>query len=142
MSSRRPKKTSVRPERVMSGEENRKKFAPNALRLNGFPLDYGWFSIQSRGKLSIVEGDADENQTARIPIRVYLKRGKTIVTPDRAGGCQGATEVDLAEIMSLARAGDELVVEPVRKEDAMAKRVIFLKLFWFLPNKNVKGPGC
>ncbi|MGA0559804.1 hypothetical protein ACO2Q8_24295 [Larkinella sp. VNQ87] len=122
-----------------TGEERKKTFSANPLLLNGLPVDYAWFSIQSRGKLSVVEGDPSEPGCNRIPIRVYLRREGRIVS-----SCQpvaGANEVDLADIMPLAHHGDEFVIEPTRKEDAMAKRVIRLKLFWFFSNTR-PGPGC
>ena len=124
---------------VTTGEEKRKTFSSNPLLLNGLPLNYAWFSIQSRGKLAVVEGNPSESGCNRIPIRVYLRREGQIVNT-----CQpvaGANEVDLADIMHRARHGDELVIEPTRKEDAMAKRVIRLKLFWFFSNTRPE-PGC
>ncbi|GAB3316703.1 hypothetical protein GCM10027299_07270 [Larkinella ripae] len=129
--------------RGLTGEEEKRVFYGNPLLVDGFPLDYTWFSIQSRGKLSVVAGDPSEPDAVKIPIRVYLRREGVNVGPDGSGMCRGAVDVNLAEVMSGARAGDELVIEPLRKEDAVARRVIRLKLFWFLPNPmGRKGDGC
>lgn len=127
-------------------EPTRKKaFSSNPLTVNGLSLDYTLFSIYSRGKLAVVEGNPEAPNATRIPFRVYLKRSGVIIRPEKPQLCQDMTEVDLKDVLTRARVGDELVIEPIRKEDAMARRTIRLRDFWFPMIMIVPrgaGDGC
>lgn len=123
-------------------EKKAKVFANNPLVLDGIELDYSFFSLSSRGKLAVVAGDPNSADAVKIPFRAYLRRnGKPVNGAKPEVGC-ATSEVELADVLAYARIGDELVIEPTRKEDAVAKRVIRLKLFWFLKLPFEKGDGC
>ncbi|GAB3264238.1 hypothetical protein GCM10027347_31160 [Larkinella harenae] len=110
--------------------------------LNGIALDHAFFSINSRGKLAVVKGDPSSPRSVKIPFQVYLKRSGNVIRPSKEHcDWQGVT-VDLGPVMALAAVGDELVIEPLRSEDALARRVIRLKLFWFLSLTSGKDEGC
>ncbi|MRS64213.1 hypothetical protein [Larkinella terrae] len=136
--------------RVSDSYENRKStddkktkaFSDNPLLLDGIPLDYSFFSLTSRGKLAIVAGDPYSADAVKVPFRAYLRRdGKPLNKVKEGTACE-TDEVELANVLAFAQAGDELVIEPTRKEDAVARRVIRLKLFWFLKLPFQKGDGC
>ncbi|GAB3909636.1 hypothetical protein GCM10028803_47550 [Larkinella knui] len=123
-------------------EKKTKEFSDNPLLLDGITLDYSFFSLSSRGKLTVVAGDPYSPDAVKIPFRVYLSRDGKQLTMGKANiRCQ-ASEIDLADVLAYAHVGDDLVIEPIRKEDAVAKRIIPLKLFWFLKLPFKKGDGC
>lgn len=112
--------------------ERKKIFFANPLTVNGLVLNQTYFSIHSRGKLAVVEGNPDVAGASRIPFRAYLKRGGMVIQT-RLSDAGSAFEVELADVLQTARIGDELVIEPTRPEDAMARRIIKFRNFWFLP---------
>ncbi|MGM9507058.1 hypothetical protein ACS5NO_05010 [Larkinella sp. GY13] len=125
-----------------TAEKKTKEFSDNPLLLDGIPLDYSFFSLNSRGKLAVVAGDPYSPDAIKIPFRVYLRRdGKPLNRTKADGHCEKA-EIELSDVLAYAQAGDDLVIEPIRKEDAVARRIIRLKLFWFLKLPFRKGDGC
>jgi hypothetical protein len=126
-----------------SADEKRKKeFSDNPLVLDGISLDYSFFSLSSRGKLSVVAGDPYSPDAIKIPFRAYLRRdGKPLNMAKADGNCE-KVEIELSDVLAYAHVGDDLVIEPTRKEDVVAKRVIRLKLFWFLKLPFRQGDGC
>ena len=97
-------------------------FLCNPLMLNGKPLDYGEFNLQSQGELTVSKGAAITGQTTQIPFYVYLRRnGNKLLIP---GPKQ--TKIDISEILRHAAPGDHLVIEPVNKEDGPVKRILKL----------------
>ncbi|WP_460969272.1 hypothetical protein [Spirosoma migulaei] len=124
-------------------------FYGNPLTLNGKPLNYSSFSMSSRGILAVVEGDPGSKDATKVPFRVYLKRAGAVVTPYGSDNTQPVYyEIEMAAVLALARPGDDLVIEPTRKPDLVAKRVIKLRpLNTCLPPNwlffSVNGlPGC
>ncbi|RRA99793.1 hypothetical protein [Larkinella rosea] len=134
--------TDSHESRKLTEEKKTKVFAHNPLVLDGIELDYSFFSLTSRGKLAVVAGDPNSADAVKIPFRAYLRRdGKPLNKGQATTVCE-RDEVELSEVLASAQVGDELVIEPTRKEDAVAKRIIRLKLFWFLKLPFQKGDGC
>lgn len=103
-------------------------FLSNPLRLNGKPLDYSVFGMRTKGELTLAKETTIAGQTIQIPFYVYLRRNGNIVhissevKPDTK-----QTKIELSQILDFAKPGDQLIIEPVNKEDGPAKRI--LKLF-------------
>lgn len=120
----------VHPEPQRNAEISESFFNCNPLTINGKPLDYRDFSVASIGVLAVVAGNPDAVGATRIPFRIYLQRdGKRIGV-----GASNATQVDLAPVLTFAKPGDYLIVEPTRKCDWRAKRTVLVKESPFLPN--------
>ena len=128
--------------RKSTDEKKTKEFSDNPLLLDGISLDYSFFSLSSRGKLAVVSGDPYSPDATKIPFRVYLRRDGKLLPMGKADGSCKAAEIELADVLAFAHVGDDLVIEPTRKEDAVARRIIRLKLFWFLKLPFRKGDGC
>jgi hypothetical protein len=128
--------------RKLTDEKKAKVFANNPLVLDGIELDYSFFSLSSRGKLAVVAGDPNSADAVKVPFRAYLRRDGKPLNKSKANAACEVDEVELADVLASARVGDELVIEPTRKEDAVAMRIIRLKLFWFLKLPFQKGDGC
>lgn len=107
-------------------------FYGNLLMLDGQPLDYGVFSLRSKGELTLLKEGAITGQTMQIPFYVYLRRlGNNVLIPGKERPDIHQIKVDISEILQYAAPWDQLVIEPVRKEDAPAKRIL-----------NLLGGGC
>lgn len=103
------------------------KFFCNPLLLDEKPLDYDAFSLRSKGELTVIKGAAITGQIIQVPFLVYLRRsGDKVIIPGKDGAGPGKTKIEISEILKHAKPGDELVIEPVRKEDGLAKRILKL----------------
>lgn len=108
-------------------ENPESNFYYNPLLLNGKTMDITSLSTVTRGKLSMIKGDPESSQKTAVPFLVYLVRaGKRVGSPSCANN-QGVTEVELSNVLSMAKAGDQLVLEPVGKEEKTGRRVIQVK---------------
>lgn len=102
-------------------------FLCNPLLLNGKPLDYGEFSLKSKGDLTVSKGTAIPGQTTRVPFYVYLRRdGNKVVIPGKERPDPNQIKIDISEILRHAAPGDQLVIEAVKKEDGPVKRILKL----------------
>lgn len=107
-------------------------FYDNPLMLDGKPLDYGTFSLRSKGELTVVKGAAITGQTTQVAFYVYLRRlGSNVLIPGRERPDINQIKVDISEVLQYAQPWDQLVIEPVRKEDGPVKRIL-----------NLLGGGC
>ncbi|MFN8346330.1 MAG: hypothetical protein U0X91_15110 [Spirosomataceae bacterium] len=129
-----------------SGEEY---FYGNPLVLNGKPLDYMTFWKGSKGVLALVKGNPNSSTPLKVPFRIYLKHDGQVVNKGLSSDTRELYEVEIAHILALAQFGDQLVVEPVRRSDANAKRIINLTkidlmymIFSPLLAKQKNGDGC
>ena len=145
------RKKVIRPDNKVYRDEPAKKvnFYGNPLTLNGKTLNYSSFSMSSRGMLAVVDGDPESKEATKVPFRIYFKRAGAIVMPNISDNTQPVYyDIEVAAILALAHPGDDLVIEPTRKTDLVAKRVIKLKpLNSCLPPNwlffSVNGlPGC
>jgi hypothetical protein len=102
-------------------------FFINPLLLDGNTLDYSTFSLQSKGELSLVKGGALTGNPIQIPFYVYLRRnGRIIQLHGEETLKLKRLKIDLSMIMKFALPGDQLIIEPVNKEDWQAKRILKL----------------
>lgn len=102
-------------------------FFCNPLLLDGKPLDYGEFTLLSKGELAVVKGAAITGETTQVPFYVYLRRnGNKVLIAGKERLDPKQIKVDLSEILKQAAPGDYLVIEAVRKEDGAVKRILKL----------------
>jgi len=109
-----------------SSEGSENVFYGNPLILNGRSLDYNFFSKNSRGVLALVKGNPNSTDSPKVPFKIYLKHSGQIVNKGLSSDTHERYQVEVSGILALAQYGDELVIEPTRKSDAVAKRVIHL----------------
>ncbi|UFH53747.1 hypothetical protein [Spirosoma sp. KNUC1025] len=115
-------------------------FLSNPLTLNGKTLDHATFSIISQGKLAVVAGNPETEEATKIPFRIYIRRGSTVLQEGASGEVY---DVDIASVLAFAQLGDELVIDPVRETDEPARRVLKVKVLnlnWLF--RNWVSPGC
>jgi hypothetical protein len=102
-------------------------FFSNPLLLNGKPLDYSEFTLDSKGILTVIKGDVKTGVTTQVAFNVYLRRNGIkvrVLGKERRGLEQ--LKIELSEILLFARHGDQLVIEAIRKEDGAVKRILKL----------------
>jgi hypothetical protein len=105
-----------------SGQPN-SNFYCNPLMLEGVAFNYNAFTLKSKGELKLTKGDPKSGKMVEIPFYLYLRRNGMTVT--RTFG-EGAifSKAGVSVILKVAQDGDELIVEPVNKEDWPAKRIV------------------
>ncbi len=120
-------------------------FYDNPLLLNDKPFNYAEFSVVSSGMLTVVAGNPETDEAEKIPFRIYLRRNGKNINNGASDTTRSLLMVEVATVLTLAKSGDYLVIEPTRKSDAKAWRSIKLKdyyfdfnLFSFIRNKD----GC
>lgn len=139
--------TSVAQTNTSSGTVQRREaiFYGNPLLLNGKLFNYADFSVVSQGMLTVVAGNPETDEAEKIPFRIYLRRNGKNINNGGSDTTRSLLTVELATVLTHAKSGDYLVIEPTRKSDARAWRSIKLKdyyfdfnLFSFIKNKD----GC
>ena len=101
-------------------------FYGNPVRLNGHQLDWGHFSMKTTGKLTLVHGDPQSPQATTIPFTVSLRRKGELLSRRGSVLSRPLEAVDLADVLALARPGDQLIIDPVNARDWLAKRIVAL----------------
>jgi hypothetical protein len=120
----------------------------NPLLLNGQPIDTERFSINSQGKLSLVKGNPAVPNPERLAFFAYVKRGGEVVNAEAYAYKHPVKELEIAGILSAAKPGDQLIIEPVNKDDVVGRRVIKVKQPVYVPQfrwffgVNKKNDGC
>ncbi len=98
-------------------------FYCNPLLLDGMALDYNAFTSESKGELKLIKGDQKSGKLTEIPFYLRLRRNGTVVAHPCGEGVI-FSKIEISAILKAAKDGDELIVEPVNKEDWPAKRII------------------
>jgi hypothetical protein len=98
-------------------------FYCNSLTLDGLAFSYFGFTLESKGELKLIKGDSKSYKTVEIPFYLRLRRNGMPV-PLACGDDTIYSKAEVSIILKVAQDGDELIVEPVNKEDWPAKRII------------------
>lgn len=98
-------------------------FYCNPLRLEGEELDYFAFGLESKGELKLVKGEPGSDKIVEIPFYLHLRRNGMPV-PLTCGEGVIFSKAEISAILKVAQDGDELIIEPVNKEDWPAKRIV------------------
>jgi hypothetical protein len=113
-------------EYTVTGNE-RGSFFDNPLMINGTPLDYGEFTLESAGELTVIKKAPITGATIEVPFYIYLRRdGIKVSLPQGGRHDSKQTKINLSEILDHAKAGDHLIIEAVNKEDGAIKRILKL----------------
>jgi hypothetical protein len=115
-----------------NAEGRKADFYFHPLQLDKLPLDYGSFSIKSKGILTLVEGNPESPDAKSIPFHIYVRRNGTVIIKGGSNPNLEVSSVDIETVMAQAKPEDQLVIEPVRKRDWKAKRIL----------RIAPSPGC
>jgi hypothetical protein len=80
--------------------------------------------------LKVIKGDPKNGEVTEIPFYLHLRRNGTIVVHP-CGDNVMFSKIEISSILTIAQNGDELIIEPVNKEDWPAKRIV-----------RIGGDGC
>ena len=129
MRQQRAKEVWQDSEYTLTGNEEG-TFLDNPLMLDGTPLDYGKFTLQSSGDLTVIKKSPITGQIIQVPFNIYLRRdGIKILLPGLEQNNLKRMEAELSEILKHAQPGDHLVIEAVKEEDGAVKRILKLLNF-------------
>ena len=111
----------------------------HSILLNGRPFDIQSFTLESRGILTIVEGEANQEKAKKVPFKIYLKRNGEMFFVGQFLVKKDVYEAEISEVLAYAFGGDELILELSEKSENKGKRVIRLKSleFW-----RINKDGC
>lgn len=98
-------------------------FYCNSLTLDGNAFNYNGFSLESKGELKLVKGEPKGSKTVEISFYLRLRRNGMLV-PLTCGEDVIYSKAEVSTILKVAQNGDELIIEPVNKEDWPAKRIV------------------
>ena len=99
----------------------------NLLVLNGKPLDYSQFHLGSSGELSVVKGNPESKDAERIPFYISIRRNGEIIVDKKMPFLDKVLyKVNLLDLQPFSRPDDVLIINPVRREDWKAKRILKL----------------
>jgi hypothetical protein len=110
---------------VYSGQPNG-IFYCNPLMLEGVAFNYNAFTLKSKGDLKLIKGETKSSKIVEIPFYLHLRRNGMLV-PHPNGEGVIYSKAEISTILKIARDGDELIVEPVNKEDWPAKRIVKIR---------------
>ena len=111
--------------RTSNGEGT--NFHDNPLLLNGKSLDYSAFDLNSKGVLSVVQGDPESKDAKPIPFYVSIRRNGDIISDKKMPFLNKVLyKIELSDIFLFSKPGDRLIINPVRSEDWKAKRILKL----------------
>ena len=111
----------------------------HSILLNGQPFDIQSFTLSSKGILSIVEDNPNQEKTKKLPFKIYLKRNGEMFFVGQFLVKKDVYEAEISEVLAYAFGGDELILELSEKSDNKIKRIIRLKSleFW-----RINKDGC
>ena len=105
---------------------NTGSFYCNPLVLNQKTLDYSNFSIASKGVLKIATGNPNSMESESIPFSVCLRRDGKIINNGWSNASKEVLSVEIEKVLKMAKPMDHLIINPTRKKDWKAKRILLV----------------
>lgn len=105
----------------------------NSLLINGRVVTAEQFAHVTHGMLTIAKGNSVSNQRTTVPFLIYLKRGGMIVNADSYPHNFAVSGYEIYDILKFAKAGDELIIDPVKSRHASTRKVITVKSTQIIP---------
>lgn len=111
-------------------------FYYNPLMLNGKSMNIEKFSLVAKGVLSMMGENSGSGQREKIPFFIYLKRAGKIIDANAYTHNHSVMSVEISEVLKSAKAGDQLVIDPVNKGEKAGRRVLTVKSYQPAPAFN------
>ena len=101
----------------------------NPILLNGQPLDYETFNLESTGELTMVIGDPNHPDSQKIQFSVQLKSDGSVgqISDLKNYLVHSVMSLDVSKVLLSAKGGDMLVITPSLPQYWKAKRIIKIK---------------
>ena len=97
----------------------------NPLLLDGHLLNYGNFTINTKGELELIKGEPGSSESTKIPFFILLRRdGEIIENKSMEFLHKQLYEIEISTVLAFSQPGDQLIITPVNKVDWKAKRIL------------------
>jgi len=118
-------------------------FSP--ILINGMPFYGSEITMDARGSLAVVDGDAISKDAKKVPFRAFLKRGDVVVNRVYSDSSRTPGEIEISKALAKARRGDKLIIESDNESQEKVQRVFnvagYTIIRWFrIPGQP--GDGC
>jgi hypothetical protein len=135
------------PPSVALPRETMDGFYWNPVLLNGRSVSPAELAAARSGKLSLVRFNVESSKVTKVPFVIYLKRGGMIINSNAYAHNKAVLEGDIYEILKPAKAGDQLIIDPVEKDNEIGRRIITVQSSQLTPQFRwfgfyKKGDGC
>lgn len=122
-------------------------FYYNPLILNGKSMNIEKFSVAAKGVLNMIGENSGSGQLEKIPFFIYLTRAGKIVNANACNRTHPVMSVEISEVLKSAKAGDQLIIDPVNKSAKAGRRVLTVKGYLPAPQFNwfyglIKNDKC
>ncbi len=121
--------TQIYAHKPTKGDDNSVK---HSILLNGYPFDIQSFTLLSKGILTIVEDNLNQDKAKKVPFKIYLKRNGEMFFVGQFLVKKDVYEAEISDVSAYAFGGDELILELYGKSENNTKSIIRLKNleFW------------
>ncbi len=107
----------------------------NPLILNDKPLNYTRFNIFSKGIMAVIKDHSIFTKAEKVPFLIYLRRDGELINQGASSSVRQVFSVEISDVLKLSQPGDHLIIEPARKADQKAKRILKIVVV-------IGGDGC
>ncbi|GGM79722.1 hypothetical protein GCM10010967_09350 [Dyadobacter beijingensis] len=105
----------------------------SSLLLNGHAISTEAFGQVTRGTISLARDNAGSGGKTLVAFYIYLKRNGRIVDAEAYGHNHAVLRYELSEVLRLAEAGDQLVIDPLGPGNGDDRRVLTIKKTQIVP---------
>ncbi|WP_353721591.1 hypothetical protein [Dyadobacter sp. 676] len=105
----------------------------NALLLNGSIVSTDQFARVTRGVIALAGRPPGSQCRSLMPFYIYLKRGGKIVDANAYAHNHSVMRYEIAEILKMAQAGDQLIIDPAEPGNAAGRKIIMIKSTQIVP---------
>lgn len=107
-----------------------------SLHLNGKVTEPKEFIHVTNGRLTLVDHNPKAGPETEVQFFAYLKRAGKIVDVYAYAHNFSVRSIELGEILKSAQVGDDIIIEPVKKTDVSARKIIYVKYSMLFPVFN------
>lgn len=107
-----------------------------SLLVNGKLTEPKEFIHITNGRLTLVDQNAKPGPDAELQFFAYLKRDGKIVDVNAYAHNFSVRSIELTEILKSAQVGDNIIIEPVKRSDISARKIIHVRYSMLFPVFN------
>lgn len=107
-----------------------------SLHLNGKLTEPKELIHVTNGRLTLVDHNPNSGPETEVQFFAYLKRAGKIVDVNAYAHNFSVRSIELGEILRSAQVGDDIIIEPVKKTDISARKIIYVKYSMLFPVFN------
>ena len=74
--------------------------------------------------MAVVKGNPELPEAEKIPFLIYLQRDGELINAGASSSIRQVFSVEISDVLKVSEPGDHLIIEPARKTDRQAKRIL------------------